>query len=251
MKNLLIIFVFILSGLTTLSAQDFYLPVSTSSAAAKEAYYKAEQYASSVNFEEANAQLDKALQADPDFFMAYVVKIYYAPSEKRPAIIEKALAIDESSLNQAETIIRRQFSIWAEDPKAGIAENMKALVSAYPETPQAYQWASLHAAYTDKDVDTAMKYAKKLKALSPDFAPNYNTIGYMYMGKKKMNKARKAFESYIRLAPDDANAYDSMGEYYMNAKDYKMSAEYYDKAASMGATASKERADKAREMMAN
>jgi tetratricopeptide (TPR) repeat protein len=239
----------LLMGALNLIAQDFYLPVSTTSETAKEAYYKAEQLASNVNIEEANAQLDKALEEDPDFFMAYILKLYYASDEKQPELVDKALAIDEAQLNEAEKIVRQQLPVWDKDPKAKIAGNMKALVAAFPETPQAYQWASLHAAFTDKDVDAAIDYAQKLKELAPDFAPNYNTLGYLYMGREQLDEAKEAFENYIRLAPKEPNAYDSMGEYYLNVKNYKKSVEYYEKAASMGMASAKERATKAREMI--
>jgi Tfp pilus assembly protein PilF len=74
-------------------------------------------------------------------------------------------------------------------------------------------------------------------------------MGYLYMEKKDMEKAKAALEKYIALAPKEANAYDSMAEYYMNNKEYAKSAEYYDKAVAMGMTDSKERADKARSMI--
>jgi enamine deaminase RidA (YjgF/YER057c/UK114 family) len=64
-----------------------------------------------------------------------------------------------------------------------------------------------------------------------------------------MDKAKTAFEKYITLASKEANPYDSMEEYYMVNKDYAKSAKYYDKAAAMGMTISKERADKARAAM--
>ena len=60
---------------------------------------------------------------------------------------------------------------------------------------------------------------------------------------------KKYFKKYISVARTEANAYDSMAEYYMTVEDYKKSAKFYDKAASMGMQSSKERADKARSMM--
>ena len=74
-------------------------------------------------------------------------------------------------------------------------------------------------------------------------------LGYIYLGKKEMDKAKAAFEKYIALAPNEGNAYDSMAEYYMINEDYAKSAEYYEKAAGMGMVGAKERAEKAREAM--
>lgn len=249
MKTLIFSIAFLLGTINISTAQDFFLPVSTTSKTAKAAYYKAEEAASNINFKEANEQLDKAFAVAPNFFMAYALKIFYAPDEKKPALIDKALAIDASNFNKAENIVRQQMVLWDKDPKAKIGKKMKALVAAYPTTPQAYNWAALHAAYTDRDTDAGLTYAKKLMELSPDFAPNYNSMGYMYLEKKQMDKAKAAFEKYLALAPNEANPYDSMGEFYMINKDYPKSVEYYDKAATMGMSSAMERADKARAAM--
>lgn len=246
MKNIIFLFAFLSGSITFITAQDFHLPVTTTSETATAAYYKASEAASNVNFEVANQQLNVALEADPNFFMAYVLKIYYSGGEERVELIGKALAIDASSFNEAEKIVRQQLVIWDKNPEAKIGDNMKKLVAAYSNTPEAYQWASLHAAFTDGDMDTSLKNAQKLAELRPTFAPNYNVLGYVYVSKKQMDNAKAAFERYIELAPKEANAYDSMGEYYMMVKDYVNSAKYYDKAATLGLESSKARAEKAR-----
>ena len=228
---------------------NFYLPVSTHSQTAKAAYYKAEYLFSNLHWKEARAQLEYAIKEDPDFFMAYALDVYYSSSDKQAALIDKALAIDTRGFNEAEKIVRQQLVVLDKDPKAKMAKNMKSLVTAYPNTPQAYHWATLHAAYTDKDMDAALDYALKLAALSPGFGPNYNQLGYMYMNKKEMDKAQSAFEKYIALCPTEANPYDSMAEYYMVNKDYAKSAKYYDKAAAMGGANAAEKAAKARDMI--
>jgi tetratricopeptide (TPR) repeat protein len=178
-----------------------------------------------------------------------VYAVQFGPTAEKPALIDKALALDATNFNEAEKIMRQLLVNWKKDTTAKAGETMKALVAAYPKTPQALEWASLHAAWTDKNVDDALVYAQKLAKMSPKFAPNYNTIGYLSMQKKDMEKAKAAFEKYIALAPKEPNAYDSMGEFYMTTKDYAKSAEYYDKAAALGQASAKERADKARAMI--
>ncbi|WP_373512123.1 hypothetical protein [Persicitalea sp.] len=249
MKTLLFSLALLLCSNSFTTAQNFFLPVSSTSKTAKATYYKAAEFASNIHPKEADEQLDKALQEDPNFFMAYVLKIFYANKDKKPDLLTKALALDAGKLNKAEKILRQQLVNWQADPKAKTSETMSALVAAYPKTPQAYEWASLHAVYTDRDSAAALAYAQKLATVNPSFAANYNTMGYMYMGMKQMDQAKAAFEKYIALASKEPNAYDSMAEFYMNAKDYARSAEYYDKAAELGLADAKARADKAREMM--
>ncbi|WAC12686.1 tetratricopeptide repeat protein [Dyadobacter pollutisoli] len=249
MKILFAVIALLLGSVTIASAQDFYLPVSSTSKPAIASLHRAAELYANVHFKEGKAEVDKALAEDPNFFMAHVYAMQYASRATRPGIADKTLALDETNLNEAEKIMRQLIVKWKADTASKAGETMKALVAAYPKTPQALEWASLYSFYSDKDVDAAMDYAQKLAKLSPKFAPNYNTMGYLYMEKKEMDKAKEALEKYIALAPKEANAYDSMAEFYLNNKEYAKSAEYYDKAAAMGLADAKERADKARTMI--
>ncbi|SEJ59696.1 Tetratricopeptide repeat-containing protein [Dyadobacter sp. SG02] len=249
MKALFTGIVLLLGSVATVSAQDYYLPVSSTSKAAVASLHRASELYSNIHFKEGKVELDKALAEDPNFFMAHVYAVQYAPKADRPELIDKALAIDATNFNEAEKIMREWIGKWKADSTAKAGESMNALIAAYPKTPQALEWASLHAFYTDKNLDGALDYAQKLAVISPEYAPNYNILGYLYMEKKETEKAKAAFEQYIKLAPKEANAYDSMGEFYLINKDYAKSAELYDKAAAMGLADAKERADKARAMI--
>lgn len=250
MKVLLFSVALCLVATLSTSAQAFNLPVSTTSTVAEKAYEAATYLGSNLRLDAARMEIAKALEADPDFFMAYVYDIQVLVSDDQKAsVIEKALAIDSANFNEAEKIMRQQLEAWAKDPKALPTESMKALVAAYPTTPEAYEWAYLHAAFTEGNIPAALAYAEKLSELDPYFPPVYNGMGYLYLGMKQMDKAQAAFEKYIELAPAEPNAYDSMGEYYMITEDYAKSAEYYDRAAALGLESSKVNADKARAMI--
>lgn len=241
------------STATTLSAQDFYLPVSSKSEAAKVAYYEAMRLFADVRIPEARQQRVKALQADSTFFLCHVHRAMEAAGAQKydfvATSVNKALALKIEGLNKAELVLRKLMVQWQQDPKTSPAKVMEELVAAYPKTPQAYEWAALSAANISGDATAALDYSLKLVALSPDFTSAYNTLGYVYMEKGEMEKAKAAFENQLRLAPKEANAYDSMGEYYLTVKDYAKSAEYYDKAVALGMEASKEGATKARGLM--
>ncbi|MEO6282057.1 MAG: tetratricopeptide repeat protein [Dyadobacter sp.] len=249
MKKLFAGLALLWGSITIASAQDFYLPVSSTSKTAIASLHRASDLYSNIHFKEAKAEIDKALAEDPNFFMAYVYAVQFGTRKERPALLDKALALDAAKLNEAEKIMRQYFVSWKADTSAKAAETMTALVAAYPKTPQALEWASLHAVYTDKNVDSALDYAEKLAKMSPKFAPVHNIMGYLYMEKKEMDKAKTSFEKYVTLAPKEANAYDSMAEFYMNNKEYAKSAEFYDKAVAMGLPDAKERADKAKSMI--
>ncbi len=252
MKNAFFFFALWMGSMLFLSAQDYYLPVSTQSETAKKAYQAASYLGSNARFDAAREELKKALEADSKFFMAYAYSYQVlASNEQKADVLEQALAIDPTGFTEAEKITRGLLLAWKTDPKTSPAEAMKALTEAYPKTAEAFEWAYLHAFYTEKNAKTGFAYAQKFIAIDPNFPPVYNTLGYYYMGQKEMEKAKISFEKYLELAPSEPNAHDSMGEYYLTVKDYAKAAGYYDQAVALGMEASQAGADKAREAMAN
>ena len=251
MKSIFFSLALLLGNLAFLSAQDFNLPVSTTSETAQRAYQAATYLGSNLRLEAAEAEIGKALEADPGFFMAYAYAYQVlAKDADKPALLDKALAIDPSGFTEAEQIMRTLLLTWKTDPKAKPTEAMKALTAAYPNTVEAFEWAYLHAFYTDRDKEAGYAYAQRLIALDPHFPPVYNSLGYHYLAEKELDKARAAFEKYLELAPAEPNAHDSMGEYYMTVGDYAKSAAYYDQAVALGMEGSKQGAEKARAALA-
>jgi ketosteroid isomerase-like protein/Tfp pilus assembly protein PilF len=249
-RLLLFTALFLLGIFTEAFAQDFYLPTSTTSREALAAYVKATQLGANVHFAEARKEIDRALEEDPNFFMAYNYLIQVlTPDNERPALIKRALAIDPSDLNRAERIMRDYLVAVQEDPETTPEQAMQNLVKAYSKTPEAYEWAYLHAAYTQKDRAAALNYAETLMQLAPDYGPVHNTVAYIHMDAGEMQEAKQHLDRYVELAPEEANAYDSMGEYYAKNGKYCESAQYYGKAASMGMTTAWERAEKALGML--
>ncbi len=155
MKTLLAAIVVLMGSLATATAQDFYLPSSSKSKKAVATMQQAADLYANVHIAEGNAKIEQALADDPAMFMAYVYAVQYAPNSEKNALIEKALAIDTKNLNKAENIMRGLMEEWQKDPKYKPTEEMKALVAAYPKTPQATEWASLHAFYTERNLDAA------------------------------------------------------------------------------------------------
>lgn len=250
MKYLMILVALCLGAPAFLTAQNSYLPVSTDSKVAKAAYVKALRAAEHADIPAFFENLQAAVQADADFFMAHaymaIAETSFTEYEKAVPHIKSALAIDSEGLNKGERIIRQALQTLEKDPKADIAESMASLTEAYPQTAQAYELAAVSASWISKDPQAATKYNLRLLELRPGHGGTYNALGYSYMALGQMDKAKAAFDKYLEVSPDEANAYDSMGEYYMVSKDYAKSAEYYDKAAEMGMELAEERAEKAR-----
>ena len=87
----------LLFGLSPVFAQDFFLPVSTTSEVAKQAYQDAIMSAQHVDFTNYGPLMKTALENDPEFFMAYThraLRRINATNQDLPkADITKALSI--------------------------------------------------------------------------------------------------------------------------------------------------------------
>ncbi len=240
--------------LISLSAQDIYLPVSSTSEMAKAEYFKAIQAGENANIPGFFDGMKAAVKTDPNFFMAYVnlafAETAFGQYEKAAAFIKPALAIDPAGFNENEQIHSKALQAWAKDPKADPAEYMEALTVAYPNTAEAFDLAGRSAKWLSKDPKAALKYTLRLLELRPGYGGGYNSLGYTYIELGEMDKAKAAFEKYLELAPNEPNAYDSMGEYCMVVKNYAKSAEYYDRAVALGMEGSKNGAEKARAALA-
>lgn len=255
MKTLLL-FAFVILGSLTIQAQDnYFLPVSTTSTEAKQAYQDALMSLQHANFNSYQDLMKKALESDPEFYMALTHRGLGSLNATNPDFpkenITKALAVSEDKLTGSEKILRKALVMLNQDLKSDISGVVKELQAAYPATAQAYDLGLFVNYFYTNDYAEAVKNGEMLVKLAPDFAGGYNMLGYANMEAGDMKAAKKSFEKYIRKFPEEANPYDSMGEYYMNVKDYKNSAKYYQMAADKGLETSQELADKAKSMIAN
>jgi tetratricopeptide (TPR) repeat protein len=254
MKTMLFFIALLLGSLNTLSAQDIYLPVSSTSDAAKADYFKALQAVENANIPDYFDGMKAAVKTDPNFFMAYVnlafAETAFGQYEKAAAFIKPALAIDPAGFNEGERIHRKALQAWDKDPKADPAKYMEALTAAYPNTAEAHDLAGRSAVWISKDTKASVKHLLRLLELRPNYGGGYNSLGYSYMALGEMDKAKAAFEKYLEVSPNEANAYDSMADYFMTNKEYAKSVEYYDRAVALGMEGSKQGAEKARAALA-
>ncbi len=253
MKNVLIVFALVFAMSNALSAQEYYLPVSSKSAAATASYHKALSLAENAHIAEYAAEMNQAVLEDPAFFFAIahltMSHIAFKETDKAQEKITRALALPTSGLTPAETILRKLLVQWNQDMNADPTQIMDELIAAYRNTWQAYELAANSAKFIVGNDAASASHLQTMARLRPKHGTAYNGLGYHYMAIHEMKMAKAAFKKYIRVAPKESNAYDSMGEYYMNVKDYKKSAKYYDKATELGMPTSKERAEKARSMI--
>lgn len=227
------------------------MPVTTDSEQAMEYYQMAVTAFDRIKYSEAIDYFKKAIEEDPEFFMAYYW-LYPLSGEYAKKVAERAFRI-ERELSDAESIIKTAFKYLVDGQKERAIEQVEKLIELYPEDVEAYKILYLLQFQFWQDMESARETLEAAIKVQPDHAISYNMLGYALMDLGDYENAGKAFDKYMKLEPDIANPYDSKGDYLMNLNRYREAYENYMKAYEIDSTftISLKKAEKARKLMQN
>jgi len=229
------------------------IPVTTQSEKALNLYEQADEAFSEYFVINAMDLWEKALNEDPQFFMAaYTLATNNLLSGKLDSFKEyaKQALLAESELSKGEELMKQALKILSEDPEADVTSIGEELIEAYPNDYNAYYQLAKYYIYIDNYTGVVGTYTKALN-ITEDKSPVYNILGYAYMQLEQYENARKAFDAYLELSPDLPNPYDSKGDYFMAMEDYENAYESYMRAVEIDSmfTISKNKADKVKMML--
>lgn len=204
------------------------MPVSTESELALELYETGvlayDQWQQKLAWE----NMYRAVELDPDFFMAYFWMFYMSSKESKKAA-EKAFQ-SETQLNPGEEQVRKALKYLVDGQSEKVVEHLQILVEMYPSDPQTHKILYLIQQMYFKDYEGAIISLERAIRECPDYPLAYNQLGYAYMELEDYENAEEALDTYIRLAPDQANPYDSKGDFFMATEQYEKAYDSYMKA---------------------
>lgn len=233
-----------------INADSWDLPVNSKSKKAVQLFQQGIQAMNDVDMPKATKLFNEAVEKDPNFFMAHCMlasfNLYFGNNDEFKAHAKNAVAIE--NLPDHEEIMQNALAQLVQDPQADVTKYGEKLVNMFPHSLAAHQMLATYQ-LSIEDNEAALNTYLSMLVLAENKAPIYNMLGYAYMRLDKMDKAKEAFETYIKLAPKNPNVYDSMGDYYMAVKDYKNAHKYFMKAHEINEEWSYEKAMKAKEMM--
>lgn len=186
-----------------------------------DAYYYFLRGAKELNkyyFVEARQFLEKAVELDPSFAMAYLslalayralgehkagneaykkAKIF---SDKTPE--KERLLIEALYAQRVEKNLDKSFRIW------------KKVVKKYPKEKGAYRM--LATMYFDKNLfNQCIEEYNKVLELNPNDGSAMNGIAWAYIFLRKYEKAIEYLKKYVSVSPGDANPLDSIATLYL------------------------------------
>jgi Tfp pilus assembly protein PilF len=247
-KGILIFFFLAVSGIAIPQETKWDdIPMTTTSKEAMKCYIDGVKALNDVDINKSNDLFIKASELDPNFIMPNQLLafsyLYYKEMDQFKKYANKALA-STYKLTESEMLLQKALKKLLEDPTANVTEFGEKLVQLNPKTYAAYQWLSSYQQFA-KDYEGLDKTLHAQLKLTKFPGPIYNVMGYNYMALNKMDKAKEAFENYIKAEPKNPNSYDSMGDYFDKKEDYKNAYTNFMKAYEMDSVRFKISHDKA------
>jgi len=251
MKKLFMLMMLLSAGIIMYSqtVKEKRIPVTTNSTSALSLYNQAMKYYDDVKLNKALETFNKALQEDPDFFMANYQLAFYYYLNQDPRDFEKyadAAINCKAKISDSEELLKDAL-VRLKQGRMNVVDIGKKLVEMYPNDPNSYNnlvYFQSVAGDTTGMVETLNKAIK----IAANPAPFYNQLGYAYLTLRQNDKAEEAFDKYIELEPKNPNVYDSKGDYYMFIKKYYYAYEMYMKAYSMDQSFSHDKAEMAKQL---
>jgi len=205
------------------------VPITTSSEKARELYIKGRDLAENVRNQESIEYFERALELDPDFAMAHLSLAFTAPTtggfldhfNAARALVDKVSEGERLWILGVEAAVNG-------DP-ALQQQLFEQRVAAYPNCKRAHNLLA-NQLFGQQKYEEALVVYERSRALDPEYAPNYNQIGYAHRFLGDYEAAEKALRRYIELIPDDPNPYDSYAELLLKMGKFDQSMEMYKKA---------------------
>ncbi len=184
--------------------------VTTSSAAAYEAYRQGIENQRRWYFKEARLHFARALELDPEFAMAMLGLARNAEHDQAMSLIERARR-QRGRLNESERLLVDLQFADVNGKRDEVLKLARAIHQKYPDDVRAAMFLASDEMAKGNSERALAIYAEVL-AVDPNNALAYNLIGYYYGYRGDYEKAIENLKKYQFMAPDQANPYDSLGE---------------------------------------
>jgi tetratricopeptide (TPR) repeat protein len=202
------------------------MPVTTSSPKARELFGRALTDYENLYLERANIGWRAAVQADPNFALAYVFIAYNSndPAEANAAR-EKATLLAAKASPGERLLIQWIASVKENNFIAGISA-MNDMLEMFPKDKRlaylAGNWMMGQNSY-----EQAQKTLERALAIDKNYPPALNDLGYCYAQSGEYPKAFEVMERYVAVLPTLPNPQDSYAEILRMSGNFDAAIEHY------------------------
>ena len=207
--------------------------ITTISKEALEFYLEGVEHAQNFYRKEAIQAFESAIELDREFAMAYLglSSAYRIQGDyiKSRQLIEKAAMFEEFVTEREALIIEIERNDGEEHDQSLSDSLIQVLFDKYPNTVDSHDLKA-QLAIRNLDITEAINHYEKILKIDSDFAPVYNTLGYMYARQGRYEDAIRNLKIYAEKASGQANPYDSLGEILIRVGRYEEAIESLRKA---------------------
>ena len=208
------------------------IPITTSSAEARDLYLKGRDLAEKLRATDARRFYEQAVAKDKNFALGYVGLANTAPGTREFIdAVTRASAL-AGSVSEGERHLIGGLEDGLKGDPAGVLAHYTELVRLFPNDERARTLLG-NTYFGRQEYDTAITHYVQAATTNPSFSQPYNQLGYAYRFLEKYDDAEKAFKKYTELIPADPNPYDSYAELLMKVGRFEESIKMYGKALSL------------------
>jgi tetratricopeptide (TPR) repeat protein len=202
------------------------MPVTTSSPEARELFQRARTDYENLYLERANIGWRAAIEADPNFALAYVFIAYNStdPAEAQIAR-EKAKLLAPKASPGERLLIQWITSVKENNFIAGISA-MNDMREMFPKDKHlsylAGNWMMGQNSY-----EQAQKMLQEALVIDRNYPPALNDLAYCYAQSREYPKALDVMERYVAVLPTLPNPQDSYAEILRMSGNFESALEHY------------------------
>jgi tetratricopeptide (TPR) repeat protein len=202
------------------------LPITTSSAQARNSFEKAMREFEQYRIPETLQDLRAATQADPNFAQAFILLSRMSPDPGEQLSTRMRAKQLAAKVSLSEQLLIRWLADAQENNYLPAIGAMNDLLAKFPRDQRlaylAGDWLMQQQRY-----EQAIAVLERAVALYPDYAAALNDLAYGYADIGNFEKAFAAMDRYVALEPDQPNPHDSYGEILRMAGKFEAALEQY------------------------
>ncbi|MEW7278250.1 tetratricopeptide repeat protein [Aquimarina sp. 2201CG1-2-11] len=195
------------------------IPITTSSEKAKEHFKKARYLVQNGIDGNPIAHYKKAIELDPNFVRMHNFISIYSPDDTVKKQHHQFAKKYKHLVSKEEQMLVDATEYRLQNPDDIYEKKLFELANIC--TSDKYLYHTICFLLFRKNPELAIKAGEFSVSLDNNYGSGYNILGYAYINNNELDKARKAFDNFIRCEPKNGNAYDSKADLLLQLGKYE------------------------------